>query len=635
MKKTGFIALSALLALMIVGCGSAADRDVSNSDTQSLKEPIIPTVGKFTKADWTGVQPLAEDFFITDDGNLLSFKVADENIANGNVRAMGVFIDADNNPNTGYSRRDWLGGGSIGADYLVGDRGIYSYGGEGWSWNFIQTISRTPMNGNELEFEFPRNLIQTEGNIRVLANLADQNWNVIKVTEPVNYTLSNDNGNGNNGTNSYTMTDNGDNLLFTIQSPLVANNTVRTQQLFIDTDNNPNTGYRHRAWGNNIGVEYLIEGNHLYHYTGSGTDWSWEWVRDIPRDVQNDTITLTAPKNLFANLNTQIRTIAGLRDQNWHMIHMYDIESFTLEGGIDNGNNNNNNNNNNNESSMRISHTLNNFFFTIHNDNLTFNDDMHAEYYIDRDNDPNTGFSINGIGAEYRIANNQVNEFREWGEWGNIYNHNPQGDIVDEIYRAHDIITNPHRVQLLQTGRHISVVGRVLDEDGNEITITDPTPYEVTGDNEEITFSLEDPDYYIFRIHSDLIRMEHYAQNPAATGFVHTLHLAIDADNDIYTGNSMNGVGADYWTRSDATFQHTYRFVRRGRGNSWIDWWDVVPNGDTEVVARDGLVEIRIPRSAMQLSHRFSVASTFNQRRTDGRWHFYWTNRYEFEIPQQ
>jgi len=177
---------------------------------------------------------------------------------------------------------------------------------------------------------------------------------------------------------------------------------------------------------------------------------------------------------------------------------------------------------------MTISHTLNNFFFTIHSDNLTFNDNMHAEYYIDRDNDPNTGFSINGIGAEYRIANNQVSEFREWGDWGNIYNHNPQGDIVDEIYREHDIITNPHRAQLLQTGRHISVVGRVLDQEGNEITITDPTPYEVTGDNEEVTFSLEDPDYYIFRIHSDLIRMEHYAPNPSARGLVHNLHFAID-----------------------------------------------------------------------------------------------------------
>ncbi|RUM65619.1 MAG: hypothetical protein DSZ06_04715, partial [Sulfurospirillum sp.] len=98
MNKYNLVLLSLSLGLVLGGCGSSVDRD----NITNLKEPIIPTVGKFTKANWTGVQPLAEDFFITDDGNLLSFKVADENIANGNVRAMGVFIDADNNPNTGY-----------------------------------------------------------------------------------------------------------------------------------------------------------------------------------------------------------------------------------------------------------------------------------------------------------------------------------------------------------------------------------------------------------------------------------------------------------------------------------------------------------------------------------------------------
>jgi hypothetical protein len=191
------------------------------------------------------------------------------------------------------------------------------------------------MNGNELEFEFPRNLIQTDGNIRVLANLADQNWNVIKVTEPVNYTLSDNGGDNGDDIDSYNIVDNGDVLTITLHSPLIANNSVKTQQLFIDADNNPNTGYRHRTWSNNIGVEYLIEGNHLYRYRGwynghdSNWDW-WEWVRDIPRDVHNDTITLTLQKNQY-NLNNQIRTIAGLRDQNWHMVHMYSILDTNID----------------------------------------------------------------------------------------------------------------------------------------------------------------------------------------------------------------------------------------------------------------------------------------------------------------
>jgi len=66
-----------------------------------------------------------------------------------------------------------------------------------------------------------------------------------------------------------------------------------------------------------------------------------------------------------------------------------------------------------------------------------------------------------------------------------------------------------------------------------------------------------------------------------------------------------------------------------GQEHDWIDRMEIVDGGDTIVTAQEGMVEIRMPRSAMNLGHHFTVASTFNDRHG----HFYWTNRYEFEIP--
>ncbi|HWZ51146.1 MAG TPA: spherulation-specific family 4 protein [Granulicella sp.] len=49
-------------------------------------------------------------------------------------------------------------------------------------------------------------------------------------------------------------------------------------QIFLDTDQNAQTGYRHANLA--LGAEYMVQAastgpTHVYRYTGSGTDWSW------------------------------------------------------------------------------------------------------------------------------------------------------------------------------------------------------------------------------------------------------------------------------------------------------------------------------------------------------------------------
>ncbi len=49
--------------------------------------------------------------------------------------------------------------------------------------------------------------------------------------------------------------------------------------VYIDTDRNRDTGFVGFNSEFPIGVDYLVEGVEQFHYTGSGTDWSWELVK--------------------------------------------------------------------------------------------------------------------------------------------------------------------------------------------------------------------------------------------------------------------------------------------------------------------------------------------------------------------
>ena len=65
----------------------------------------------------------------------------------------------------------------------------------------------------------------------------------------------------------------------------------------IDSDNASSTGYQLNLGGTLIGCDYMIQENTLYHYTGSGTDWSWSTVSGTtPQEsVNGDTYSWQIP----------------------------------------------------------------------------------------------------------------------------------------------------------------------------------------------------------------------------------------------------------------------------------------------------------------------------------------------------
>ena len=53
-------------------------------------------------------------------------------------------------------------------------------------------------------------------------------------------------------------------------------------QIFIDTDANISTGYK---VGLSLGAKYMIQGGALYQYTGSGSEWSWQYISSVTNGV--------------------------------------------------------------------------------------------------------------------------------------------------------------------------------------------------------------------------------------------------------------------------------------------------------------------------------------------------------------
>ena len=68
-------------------------------------------------------------------------------------------------------------------------------------------------------------------------------------------------------------------------------------QAYLDTDNNPATGY---VIGD-IGADYLIEGTELQNYTGDGSSWSWQVTQSTILSYNADVVELGLARSLIGN----------------------------------------------------------------------------------------------------------------------------------------------------------------------------------------------------------------------------------------------------------------------------------------------------------------------------------------------
>ncbi len=73
-------------------------------------------------------------------------------------------------------------------------------------------------------------------------------------------------------------------------------------QFYLDTDQQATTGFKGFSGEFAIGADYLLEGSTLVRYTGSGNDWSWEFVATVQAGITGDSFEIGIPRTLLDNV---------------------------------------------------------------------------------------------------------------------------------------------------------------------------------------------------------------------------------------------------------------------------------------------------------------------------------------------
>ena len=72
---------------------------------------------------------------------------------------------------------------------------------------------------------------------------------------------------------------------------------------YLDTDTDKTTGYRGSSTPLPIGVEYMLQGYHLWQYNGSGQNWSWQYIASIGRSWSQHHSEMYFPRAWINNPN--------------------------------------------------------------------------------------------------------------------------------------------------------------------------------------------------------------------------------------------------------------------------------------------------------------------------------------------
>lgn len=97
-------------------------------------------------------------------------------------------------------------------------------------------------------------------------------------------------------------------------------------QLFIDTDQNPRTGFI----VNGIGAEILVENDTWNTYNGSGLNWSWQTTEElISLEDTGSHVTWKISRSLLTA--SQFDSVFQLVDTNWDVVFVTDKQSYTVK----------------------------------------------------------------------------------------------------------------------------------------------------------------------------------------------------------------------------------------------------------------------------------------------------------------
>ncbi len=249
------------------------------------------------------------------------------------------FIDIDNEANTGYRYSElWE---NSGLDYMVQDGFLYKSLANDWNWvqiGAVETIglNKVKIKKSDLNFNKSTNPI-----IRIGASIISNDWittedhfpktsemkkvDLNKITLPID-------------TKELKVTVKNNNLVIEYKSIAAFTNNSHFL-VFIDSDNNADTGYNSILWSSS-GADYLVQNNFVYKSQSNDSNWKWQDQNSVVSFERNKVVVSLNDLGL-ANLTSDkvIKLGVLIASNDWSTKESYpksgNMQQVTINGSYE------------------------------------------------------------------------------------------------------------------------------------------------------------------------------------------------------------------------------------------------------------------------------------------------------------
>jgi len=235
-------------------------------------------------------------------------------IKGGKINTMyRVYLDTDDNPNTGNNDGNWT---TMGAEYLIENGSLFSYNTTTSTWVFV--TSNIQVTDDLVPAVKTRNIAINKTNLPTLTagniihigymNLTSNfaiDGKLPETGELMAYTIQN---NYVPALSTITVTDDVNSLKISI----TGSNITPTYEVLINTDDQTNTGYTDGSW-TPMGADYMLQNGSFYKHNQPNNSWGWTPITttiSVTDSVLSNTIsqkTIVISKTAFTQLNNSIQ----------------------------------------------------------------------------------------------------------------------------------------------------------------------------------------------------------------------------------------------------------------------------------------------------------------------------------------
>ncbi|MGB1310909.1 MAG: spondin domain-containing protein [Leucothrix sp.] len=429
-------------------------------------------------------------------------------------------------------------------------------------------------------------------------------------------------------------------------------------QVFIDTDRDSNTGF---AGDNGVGADYMLQANHLYQYTGSGNNWSWQIIQANVGQKQGTDAEFSLA---LADLGGVTEMNVLFRASNWPFTGSFDnagFDTFPNSGaGFFSINTADTNTERSNAITPQIDGDLSDWAsttsFGLDGDDISVagaqadmleawvgNDAQYLyiaytndgpinvdtwwpwQTFFDTDNDANTGYQVDGIGADYILQGNSLSRYTGSGtDWSLTYVTSAafaNGGAQAELRLPRSAMGDPASFKLQFKTRNNPFTGSADPEGVDNLPNSGTYAYRMaSGESETVSntltptldgllddwssatsFGVDGDDISVAGAQADWLEawmahdngslyLAYRNDGPINFGTWWPWQIYFDTDNDPQTGFSVGDIGADFVLEGRSLASYT------GSGSDWS--WNSVALAEYSSGDNDQQLEMKLPLSA-------------------------------------